>query len=53
MRRIGALLNYAEDDPEGQARFRPFLQELQRLGWIDGPTVKIGVRWAADDPPSR
>jgi putative ABC transport system substrate-binding protein len=50
MRRIGVLMNYAADEQEGQARFHLFLQELQRLGWTDGRTVKIDVRWAADDP---
>ena len=49
MRRIGVLMNYAEDDLEGQTRFRLFSQELQRL-WVDGGTARVDVRWAADDP---
>ena len=49
-RRIGALMNYASDDPEGQARLGLFLQKLQALGWADGRTARIDVRWAADDP---
>jgi putative ABC transport system substrate-binding protein len=50
MRRVAVLMNYAADEQEGQARFHLFLQELQRLGWTDGRTVMIDVRWAADDP---
>lgn len=50
MRHIGVLMNYAADDPQGQARFRLFVQELQRLGWADGRTAQFDVRWAADDP---
>jgi len=49
MRRIGALMNTAADDPEGQARLMAFGQELARLGWIDGHNVHIDVRWGAGD----
>ena len=50
VRRIGVLMNYASDDPEGQARLGLFFQRLQALGWADGRTARIDVRWAADDP---
>ena len=33
MRRIGALMNFAATDLEGQARFAAFLESLQQLGW--------------------
>jgi putative ABC transport system substrate-binding protein len=46
MRRIGVLMNYSADDPEGQVRLKTFLQGLQRLGWIDGRNVRIDVCWA-------
>jgi putative ABC transport system substrate-binding protein len=49
MRRIGALMNFAEADPEGRARYAAFLKELQQLGWIDGRNVRIDTRWAAAD----
>ena len=35
MRRIGVLMHFAADDPEGQARVGAFLQGLQELGWAD------------------
>jgi putative tryptophan/tyrosine transport system substrate-binding protein len=45
MHRVGALMSTREDDPEGQARFSAFRGSLQSLGWVDGQTVKIDIRW--------
>jgi ABC-type uncharacterized transport system substrate-binding protein len=50
IRRIGVLMNLAEDDPESQARMSGFVQALQQLGWTDGRNVRIEIRWAAADP---
>jgi putative ABC transport system substrate-binding protein len=47
MRRIGALISFAADDPEAQARLAAFLQGLQHLGWTDGSNVRIDTRWGA------
>src|SRR5262249_47245696 len=47
MRRIGVLLPYAADGPEGQARIAAFLQGLQQLGWTEGRSVRIDFRWGA------
>ena len=47
MRRIGVLMNRAADDPEGQARFKAFVQGLQQLGWAEGRNVRMDVRWTA------
>ncbi|MBI3759996.1 MAG: ABC transporter substrate-binding protein, partial [Deltaproteobacteria bacterium] len=52
MRRIGVLMAFAADDPEGQARIAAFLQGLQELSWSVGSNVRIDTRWAttnADD----
>jgi len=38
MRRIGALMNLASDDPEALGRITAFVQGLQQLGWTDGRT---------------
>ena len=50
MRHVGALMNHAVDDVQGQARFAAFQQELQRLGWTDGRNVRIDTRWTAGNP---
>jgi putative tryptophan/tyrosine transport system substrate-binding protein len=50
VRRIGVLMNFAEDDPAAQARLTAFLQALQHLGWTNGRNVRIDIRWSAGDP---
>jgi putative tryptophan/tyrosine transport system substrate-binding protein len=49
-RRIGLLMPNAEDDPEGQARVRAFLDGLQQLGWTDGRNLRVDIRWTAGSP---
>jgi putative tryptophan/tyrosine transport system substrate-binding protein len=49
MRRIGALLNYAADDPAGQPGLTAFLQGLGQLGWSEGVNARIDIRWGASD----
>src|SRR5262245_21522401 len=46
MRRVGVLLQFAESDPEGQARVAAFREELQKLGWRIGGNLQIDYRWA-------
>jgi len=49
MRRIGVLMPFAKDNPEGQARNAAFLQELQKLGWTEGRNLQIEYRGDTDD----
>ena len=49
IRRIGALISLAADDPESAARLAAFLQGLQALGWTDGRNVRIDTRWGGGD----
>jgi putative ABC transport system substrate-binding protein len=49
MRRVGVLMPYAKDNPEGQARNAAFLQELQKLGWTEGRNLQIDYRWDTGD----
>jgi putative ABC transport system substrate-binding protein len=42
-------MSTAANDPEGQARITEFRQALQRLGWTEGQSVQIDVRWAGGD----
>jgi putative tryptophan/tyrosine transport system substrate-binding protein len=49
VRRIGVLIPAATDDRIFQARLAAFLQELQQLGWADGRSIRIDIRWGAGD----
>ena len=45
--RIAVLFNFTEKS--GQPLFAALLQELRRLGWVDGETAHIDIRWGAGD----
>ena len=45
-RRIGVLINIAENDPQSRIRIAAFLQGLRELGW-DGSNLQIDYRWGA------
>ena|SRR5215472_7330683 len=49
MRRIGVLMLYPENDPEGQLRAAAFRQGLQKLGWVAGRNVQIDFQWGLGD----
>ena len=49
VRRIGALMQYDENDPEGKRRYSAFTQALAGLGWIEGRNVRIDLRWGGAD----
>jgi putative tryptophan/tyrosine transport system substrate-binding protein len=44
VRRIGVLMNLAEDDPEASARISAFAQRLSQLGWTEGRNLQIDYR---------
>jgi putative tryptophan/tyrosine transport system substrate-binding protein len=50
MRRIGVLMAFAENDPEGTLWVSSFTKGLHELSWIDGRNVRLDVRWAAGRP---
>ena len=47
MRRVGALMGY----PEAQSELASFLQELQKLGWVEGRNLRIDTRWGIPADP--
>jgi putative ABC transport system substrate-binding protein len=47
MRRIGVLMAFDENDPQAKGWLSDFTQGLAELGWTDGRTVRMDVRWAA------
>src|SRR5262245_8474050 len=49
VRRVGVLMPFTADDPEGQARLLAFAQGLQQMGWAVGSNLRIDTRWGASD----
>jgi ABC-type uncharacterized transport system substrate-binding protein len=49
MRRIGVLMLYPENDPQGQLRAKAFRQVLHKLGWVVGRNVEIDFQWGLGD----
>jgi len=49
VRRVGMLMDTAEDNPEGQRRVTAFRQQLKQLGWVEGGNLRIDLRWGAGD----
>jgi putative tryptophan/tyrosine transport system substrate-binding protein len=49
MRRVGALMAYAESDLEAQGRLATMVVQLGKHGWAEGRNIWIDARWATDD----
>jgi putative ABC transport system substrate-binding protein len=45
-RRIGVLVNYPEEDFEGQARVAAFRKSLTDFGWVEGNNLQLELRWS-------
>jgi putative tryptophan/tyrosine transport system substrate-binding protein len=48
MRRIGVLMSFAVNDPEGLSRAAALENGLRKLGWIKGHNLRIEYRWAGN-----
>ena len=53
VRRIGVLMTGVESDPEQRTRLTAFLDGLHQLGWSDGRSVRIDIRWSVDADRNR
>jgi len=49
VRRIGVLMPFDENDPEGKIRYSAFIQALAGLGWTDGRNMRMDLRWGGGD----
>jgi len=45
MRRVGVLMPFHQDDPDGRAEMVALRRGLAEHGWIEGRTIDIAVRW--------
>src|SRR5215469_13239511 len=50
VRRIGVLIGFTETDLAVQSWLAAFRGALAKLGWTEGSTLRIELRWAGDDP---
>jgi hypothetical protein len=48
VRRIGVLMSFDENDPEGKLRYSAFTQALAGFGWTDGRNLRIVRRYGGD-----
>ncbi len=48
-RKVAVLMNGAATEAVPQSYFAAFVQELRRLGWIEGQNLEVNVRWNAGD----
>ena len=49
MRSVGVLMG-SDDNAEARSRITAFVQALQELGWSEGGTVQIDLRWGGLSP---
>ncbi len=49
MRRIGALIPFAEGDTQAQIEITAFRDALRQPGWVEGSTAQIDYRWAGSN----
>ena len=49
LRRLGVLLPYGEADAKSQGHLALLREQLGKLGWSDGRTLKIDVRWTGGE----
>src|SRR3984893_9495615 len=49
MRRIGVVMLYPENDPQGQLRATAFQRQLERAGWTIGGNLQVNFQWGTGD----
>jgi putative ABC transport system substrate-binding protein len=49
MRRIGVVMLYPENDPQGQLRATAFQRQLEKVGWTIGRNLQVNFQWGTGD----
>ena len=53
VRRVGALIGAAKDNPRVQSIVAAFRERLAMLGWVEGGNLRMDYRFAEGDPDRR
>jgi putative ABC transport system substrate-binding protein len=49
IRRIGVVMLYPENDPQGQLRATAFQRQLEKAGWTIGGNLQVNYQWGTGD----
>src|SRR5215470_9376017 len=49
LRRIGVVMLYPDNDPQGQLRAEAFRSQLEKSGWKIGGNLQIDFQWGTGD----
>ena len=49
IRRVGVVILYPENDPQGQLRATAFRGEFEKAGWTIGGNLQIDIEWGTGD----
>jgi putative tryptophan/tyrosine transport system substrate-binding protein len=49
VRRIGVVIMYPENDPQGQLRATAFQSQLEKAGWTIGGNLQVNFEWGTGD----
>jgi hypothetical protein len=53
VRRVGALIGVANDNPFAQAAIAAIRERLAMLGWVEGGNLRVDYRFTGGDPDRR
>jgi putative tryptophan/tyrosine transport system substrate-binding protein len=48
-RRVGVVMLYPENDPQGELRANAFRNQLEKAGWTIGGNLQIDIQWGTGD----
>ena len=48
--RLGVLIGFPENDPEGERWLKSLREGLEKLGWKEGANLQIDLRWGDPNP---
>jgi putative ABC transport system substrate-binding protein len=50
IRSLGILMARRQNDPEGQRQYAALIEGLDKVGWVEGRTMRLATRWIVGDP---